>query len=112
MLTFQDFEKATDRESFISTAINEHVHSEEYLTAKSADLYDHQKNETVCNYIRLIFNTIGTPIEETKEVLGKRFDNDLKELVYYGLIHGTSYGYWTVDSEKGNRLYVFKLTEF
>ena len=162
MLTFQDFEKATDRESFISTAINEHVHSEEYLTAKSADAYDHQKNETVYNYIRLIFNTIGTPIEdftasnnkiasnffhrlntqrceyligngvsfsdntrevydednnktvidETKEALGKRFDNDLKELVYYGLIHGTSYGYWTVDSEKGNRLYVFKLTEF
>ena len=162
MLTFQDFEKETDKKSFISAAISEHLHSEEYQTAKSADEYDHQKNETVYNYVRLIFSTIGTPIEDftasnnkiasnffhrlntqrceyllgngvsfsdntreiytedndktvidqTKEALGKRFDNDLKELVYYGLIHGSSYGYWTEDTQKGNRLYIFKLTEF
>lgn len=162
MLTFQDFEKETDKASFISNAISEHIHSNEYKIAKSADEYDHQRNETVCNYVRLIFSTLGTPIEDftasnnkiasnffhrlntqrceylvgngvsfsdntrevytddrnktvidqTKEVLGKRFDNDLKELVYNGLIHGVCYGYWAEDTRKGNRLYIFKLTEF
>lgn len=162
MLTFQDFEKETDKASFVSNAISEHIHSNEYKIAKSADEYDHQRNETVCNYVRLIFSTLGTPIEDftasnnkiasnffhrlntqrceylvgngvsfsdntrevytddrnktvidqTKEVLGKRFDNDLKELVYNGLIHGVCYGYWAEDTRKGNRLYIFKLTEF
>lgn len=162
MLTFQDFEKETDKASFISNAISEHIHSNEYKIAKSADEYDHQRNETVCNYVRLIFSTLGTPIEDftasnnkiasnffhrlntqrceylvgngvsfsdntkeiytddgnktvidqTKERLGKRFDNDLKELVYNGLIHGVCYGYWAEDTRKGNRLYIFKLTEF
>ena len=162
MLTFQDFEKETDKASFVSNAISEHIHSNEYKIAKSADEYDHQRNETVCNYVRLIFSTLGTPIEDftasnnkiasnffhrlntqrceylvgngvsfsdntrevytddrnktvidqTKEILGKRFDNDLKELVYNGLIHGVCYGYWAEDTRKGNRLYIFKLTEF
>lgn len=162
MLTFQDFEKETDKESFISNAISEHIHSNEYKIAKSADEYDHQRNETVYNYVRLIFSTLGTPIEDftasnnkiasnffhrlntqrceylvgngvsfsdntkevydngrnrtvidqTKEALGSRFDNDLKELVYNGLIHGVCYGYWAEDTRKGNRLYIFKLTEF
>ena len=162
MLTFQDFEKETDKASFVSNAISEHIHSNEYKIAKSADEYDHQRNETVYNYVRLIFSTLGTPIEDftasnnkiasnffhrlntqrceylvgngvsfsdntrevytddrnktvidqTKEVLGKRFDNDLKELVYNGLIHGVCYGYWAEDTRKGNRLYIFKLTEF
>lgn len=162
MLTFQDFENETDKAKFVSSAIAEHIHSEEYEIAKSAEAYDHQKNETVYNYVRTIFSLLGTPIEdftasnnkiasnffhrlntqrceyllgngvsfsdhtteiyneenekttidETKEMLGKRFDNDLKELVYNGLIHGVSYGYWVEDSIKGNRLYTFKLTEF
>lgn len=161
-ITFQDFEAATDKAAFISRAISEHKLSEEYTIAKSADAYDHQKNETVYNYIQLIFSVLGTPMEDftasnnkiasnffhrlntqrceylvgngvsfsdnteevfddkghrsmidrTKEIFGKRFDNDLKKLVYAGLIHGVSYGYWTEDTIKGNRLYVFKLTEF
>lgn len=162
LLTFQDFEKATDKKQFISTAIGQHLSSEKYKTAKSADAYDHQLNETVYDYVRLIFDILGTPIEDftasnnkiasnffhrlntqrctyllgngvsfsdntdevfdedgnrttidhTKEALGKKFDNDLKSLVYYGLIHGASYGYWTENEQKGNRLHVFKLTEF
>lgn len=162
LYTFQDFEKETDKGKFVSTIIGEHLQSERYEIAKSADAYDHQMNETVYNYVRLIFDILGTPIEDftasnnkiasnffhrlntqrctyllgngvsftdntdevfdedgnkttidhTKEILGERFDGDLKSLVYYGLIHGASYGYWTEDSQKGNRLHVFKLTEF
>lgn len=162
MLTFQDFEKETDKASFISNAIAEHIHSEEYKTACSADAYDHQLNETIYNYIQLIFSTLGTPIEDftasnnkiasnffhrlntqrcaylvgngvsfsdnietrinkegfevqidrTKEFLGPKFDNDTYDLVYSGLIHGRSFGYWVEDSKRGNRLYTFDITEF
>lgn len=162
MLTFQDFEKVTDKASFISNAIAEHIHSDEYKTACSANAYDHQLNETIYNYVQLIFSTLGTPIEDftasnnkiasnffhrlntqrctyllgngvsfsdnietyinengvevqtdtTKEFLGPKFDNDVYNLVYYGLIHGRSFGYWVEDSKRGNRLYTFDLTEF
>ena len=160
MLTFQDFEKETDKASFISNAIAEHIHSEEYKTACSANAYDHQLNETIYNYVQLIFSTLGTPIEDftasnnkiasnffhrlntqrctylmgngvsfsdniqarigedgveiqvdtTKEFLGSKFDNDIFNLVYYGLIHGRSFGYWVEDSKRGNRLYTIDLT--
>lgn len=162
LFTFQDFEKETDKAKFISTIIGEHLRSEKYKIAKSADAYDHQLNETVYNYVRLIFDVLGTPIEDftasnnkiasnffhrlntqrctyllgngvsftdntevvfdengnqttidnTKNTLGKKFDTALKSLVYYGLIHGESYGYWTENSQKGNYLHVFKVTEF
>ena len=49
MLTFQDFEKSSSKLDFIQEAIAEHVMSEEYKLAKTADLYDRQKNETIYN---------------------------------------------------------------
>lgn len=161
MYTFQDFEQATDKAKFVSAAISEHLSSDSYKTAVKADLYDCQKNETIFNYVKVIFSMTGSPIEDftasnnkiasnffhrlntqratyllgngvsftdnvetqvdengiersidtTKERLGAKFDTDLKNLAYYGLIHGVSFGYWTEDSNKA-RLHVFKLTEF
>lgn len=46
-------------------------------------------------------------VDTTKEKLGKKFDTDLHDVAYYGLIHGISFGFWNVD-----RLHVFKATEF
>lgn len=157
MITFQDFEKATDIPKFMAEAISIHQRSEIYEIAKSADNYDKQKNETIYNYVQMIFNLTGTPIEDftasnnkiasnffhrlntqrcvyllgngvsfsdnkiermneegikeftdtTKQRLGKKFDTDLKELVYTSLIHGVAFGFWNYD-----RLYVFPITEF
>lgn len=64
MLTFQDFEQATDKKAFVQAAINEHLASEEYKIAKSADAYDHQKNELILNYVKIIFTMTGRPIED------------------------------------------------
>lgn len=64
MLTFQDFEKATDKTRFIETAISTHLNSDEYKIAKSADEYDHQRNELILNYVRLIFTMTGQPVED------------------------------------------------
>lgn len=64
MLTYQDFEKAKDKVQFITTAITTHLNSDEYKIARSADEYDHQRNETILNYVRLIFTMTGTPVED------------------------------------------------
>ena len=64
MLTFQDFEAATNKIQFISTAITDHLNSDEYKIAKSADEYDHQRNELILNYVRLIFTMTGQPVED------------------------------------------------
>lgn len=64
MLTFQDFEKATNKIQFIETAISTHLNSDEYKIAKSADEYDHQRNELILNYVRLIFTMTGQPVED------------------------------------------------
>lgn len=157
MITFQDFEKETNIPKFLASAISIHQRTEIYKIAKSADNYDKQKNETIYNYVQLIFSLTGTPIEDftasnnkiasnffhrlntqrcvylvgngvsfsdnkvekinadgvkeftdtTKEKLGKKFDNDLKTIIYNSLIHGVSFGYWNYD-----RLYNFPVTEF
>lgn len=64
MLTYQDFEAATDRAKFITEAIKEHMSSEEYLLALDADEYDRQRNITIDNYIQTIFTAYGEPIED------------------------------------------------
>ena len=64
MLTFQDFEAATDKKGFISLAIQEHLGNPAYKTARTADLYDHKLNETINNYVRTIFTLTGTPVED------------------------------------------------
>lgn len=157
MYTYQDFTAETSTIEAVQTAIQKHLGSEAYKIAKSADEYDHQRNETILNYVRTIFSMTGTPVEdytasnnklcsnffhrlntqrctyllgngvsfsdhkvaaenedgvgitidETKETLGVKFDTDIKNLTYYALIHGVSFGFWNLD-----RLYVFPLTEF
>lgn len=156
MLTFQDFLEEPNVLDFIGKAINQHVNSEDYKIARSADAYDHQKNETIYNYVRTIFTSTGAAVQDftaannkiasnffhrlntqrcmyslgngisfsdhkekrivdgveqtidlTDEMLGKKFDTDLKDAAYKALIHGVSFGFWNLDM-----LYVFPLTEF
>lgn len=64
MLTYQDFEKETNIAEFVRSAIQEHLSSDEYKMALTADNYDHEKNETINNYVRIIFSLLGTPIED------------------------------------------------
>lgn len=64
MITFQDFEKAKDKIQFLSEAITNHLNSDIYKTAIDADNYDHQKNTTVNEYVRIIFSLTGQPLED------------------------------------------------
>lgn len=157
MYTYQDFIQESSVLQGITNAITHHLRSNLYLTAKSADEYDHQRNETILNYVKTLFTMTGTPVEDftasnnklcsnffhrlntqrctyllgngvsftdhkeetigddgvavttdtTKELLGNRFDSDLKNIGYNALIHGVCFGFWNV-----NRMHSFPVTEF
>lgn len=64
MYTYQDFINDGASVQAISNAITHHLNSDLYKTAKSADAYDHQKNETILNYVKTIFTMTGSPVED------------------------------------------------
>ena len=64
MYTYQDFIAESDKLSAIKKAIERHMSSNLYKTAVSADAYDHQLNETIYNYVQMIFTLSGTPVED------------------------------------------------
>lgn len=63
-LTFNDFEKADDKESFILSAIANHKNSDEYKLALIADEYDAQKNTTITGVVRTIYNAQGIEVND------------------------------------------------
>ena len=70
MLTYQDYLRQTNNgdpqrlAGFVQMAIDEHKSSEDYKIAKTADLYDRQKNVTINEYVKKIFTLAGAPIED------------------------------------------------
>lgn len=80
MYTYQDFIKETSITQGIVNAITQHLRSDEYKTAKSADAYDHQKNETIMNYVKTIFTMTGTPVEDFTASNNKLCSNFFRRL--------------------------------
>lgn len=64
MFTFQDFEKSQNKVGFITSAIAEHVMSPAYQIARDADLYDHQRNKTINEYVRMLLTLSGAPVQD------------------------------------------------
>lgn len=62
MYTFQDFQKTPDLKAFLINAINEHENSEDYRIAKDADEYDHHRNTTILNYLKVMYTMSGSPV--------------------------------------------------
>ena len=62
--TFQDFEQAQDVAKFVLSAIQTYKQSDMYKTAVLADQYDEQRNPTIANAIRTIFNVAGGVVED------------------------------------------------
>lgn len=93
--TFQDFEKAVDKEEFILDAISNHKNSTMYKTAKSANMYDRQMNETIYNYVRTIFSATGNTIEDFTAANNKIASNFFNRLNtqrnMYSLGNGVSF---------------------
>lgn len=62
LLTFQDFQKADDKKKFLLSAINAHRSSDDYKIAVDADEYDHERNVTILNYLKVMFTDSGSPV--------------------------------------------------
>lgn len=80
MYTYQDFIKDGAGVNAITNAITHHLNSDLYKTAKSADEYDHQRNETILNYVKLIFTMTGTPVEDFTASNNKLCSNFFRRL--------------------------------
>ena len=96
ILTYQDFlEAQNDVKGFICKAINQHVSSEDYKIAVSADNYDHQKNETIYNYVRTIFTGTGAAVQDFTAANNKIASNFFHRLntqrCMYSLGNGVSF---------------------
>ena len=65
--TFQDFEQAkedNDLIEFVAAAIGSYKRSKEYKTAIIADEYDHQRNTTIVNYVKQMYNLSGQEVDD------------------------------------------------
>jgi hypothetical protein len=62
--TYNDFLEADDIVKFVQSAISAYKQSETYKTAVLADEYDAQRNPTVSNAIRTLFNVDGAKVSD------------------------------------------------
>lgn len=67
MITFQEFleEKDRDINSFIRRALSDHANDPMVQTAIIADEYNHQRNRTVMNYAKWLYDMNGTKVQDT-----------------------------------------------
>ena len=117
MKTFQEYEaeKAAGRElDFITAAINEYKGSPEYKIAIDADEYECERNITIMDFMRLMFNNAGQAVEDftaaNNRIASNFFHRLTTQRVAYSLGNGISFanaqkvfegGQWvTVDATK------------
>lgn len=117
MVTYQDYLKSVQDfdgnvvperiASFVQYAIGVHKSSEDYEIAKTADLYDRQKNKTINEYVRTIFTLAGSPIEDFTASNNKIASNFFHRLntqrCTYSLGYGISFAN-DVDGKKKESL--------
>ena len=115
--TYQDFVEAKESGKlldFIRLAINEYKASPEYKTAQDADDYEAERNVTINEFMRMVFNAAGQKVEDFTAANNKIASNFFHRLttqrVAYSLGNGISFpssqkvmedGRWkTVDNTK------------
>ena len=111
-----DRQKNTTIYNYVRTIFSASGEAIEDFTATNnriASNFFHRLNTQRCVYS--LGNGITFPDNEDgdgsgaklKDDLGQNFDTRMKDLAYYALIHGVSFGFWNLD-----KLYVFPVTEF
>ena len=105
MKTYQDFLKYKEKGQvldFITAAINDYRGSESYRTAQDADEYEAERNITIMEFMRLIFNNAGQRVEDFTAANNKIASNFFHRLttqrVSYSLGNGISFA--NADKEK------------
>ena len=98
MKTYQDFLEAKEKGElldFIKSAINEYKASSEYKTAEHADEYEAERNITINEFMRLIYNDKGQQVVDYTAANNKIASNFFHRLttqrVSYSLGNGISF---------------------
>jgi len=109
IITFQDFEKnEAKREKWIGQAIEQYMRSDEYKLALEADEYEKQKNKTINEYVRLVYDITGTGTPDftsTNNRIASNFFHRLNtERVSYSLGNGVSFANRTQERMEDNSL--------
>lgn len=104
MYTFQDFEAKqakTGLSAAIEEAINSHISSEMYRMAQIADDYDHQRNRTILETVKWIYDDLGRKAVDVYSSCNRMCNNLFNRLntqrMSYSLGNGVSF---TADSTK------------
>lgn len=95
MLTFQDFLKADNRAKWIGSAIGSYMRSEPYKTAEDADEYEAQRNITILNTVKKVYDITGVaaidPTAANNRIASNFFHHLCKDRVQYSLGNGISF---------------------
>lgn len=96
MYTFQDFQHdCSEGVAYgVQTAIKHHLNSRELRIAKTADLYDRQRNKTIMEYCKILYSNgrYSADAEATNNKLCSNFFNRLNtQRVTYSLGNGITF---------------------
>ena len=141
MRTFQDYEIASEKKTFILDAISEYRSSKFYKDALDAEAYFKAENTGILNRPKWTMKKNGKQISfskniaisnflfrfivqqnqhllsngveiQQKEKLGMTFDKMLESIGERALVHGVCYGFWNMDHiEKFEALNFFTLLD-
>lgn len=75
MKTFQDYIAAPDKLDFIRQAINDHLNSEVYKIAVTADEYERQQNTTIRSYVKYLYTQTGQKVVDFTATNNKLCNN-------------------------------------
>ena len=98
MKTYQDFLEYKDKGQeldFITAAIDEYRSSKDYKIALAADEYEAERNITIMEFMRLIFNGSGQQVEDftaaNNKIASNYFHRLTTQRVAYSLGNGVSF---------------------
>lgn len=110
--TYQDFQKETDKLGFITQAINEYRSSEAYRVAVDADEYEAERNSTIMQWIRYIYNIAGQKVPDftasNNRIACNFFHRLTTQRTAYSLGNGVSFSNTTTETVDGKKKTVDK----
>lgn len=109
MKTYQDLIAVGDgqqeRMDFVQTVINEHKGSERYRIAQIAEEYDKQRNSTIVNFQKALYNLQGRPVNDIWSANYKLASNFFRRFVtqetQFLLGNGITWGEAGTDEKLG-----------
>ena len=106
MITWQDFEKAPNKLKFISQSIATYMRSEAYKLAVDADEYEAQRNVTINNTVRMVYDITGLgvpdPMSSNNKIACNFFHRLNTDRCQYSLGNGVTFPESDIKEQLGD----------